>query len=115
MMLTLEPVERNNAQWLQECAQACADQTLGRLARRVSHAAVSLRRHERAAGRTVHACTLRLRVPGTTDIIVESLKPEPGAAVAVAFKHARHALIHRRRNKSGRALGWHRHPAPAAA
>lgn len=96
MILTLKSGNEGAGSGLRERVRDCAESVLGRLSRRVSHAAVSLREHRHTAGTMVHACTLRLRVAGRADILIESLRPDPDAAVAVAFRRARRELVVRR-------------------
>ena len=112
MIVTLRTQETTRAQHLREGAQVCAEQILGRLVRRVSHAVISVRECERAAGRIVHACTLRLRVPGARDVLVASLRADSGTAVADAFERARQVLIHRGRTPP-RTSSWSLQPATA--
>ena len=97
MILKLRTMRKNAAQGLRQQVESCADRVLGRLKRRVSHVIVSLREQEREAGGRVHVCTLRLRMPGSRDTLIESLRAEPDAAVDGAFRGARREILRRRR------------------
>ena len=96
MILKLDSMEPAGTKSLRQRVEGFAERMLGRLKGRVSHAMVSLREHKRATGESVHVCTLRLRVPGSRDTLIESLRADPDAAVAGAFRRARRELMHRR-------------------
>jgi hypothetical protein len=114
MILKLKSKGTPPARSLNETAQACAEGTLGRLARRTSHAVVSVRSHEQATGRSVYACPLRLRIPGATDVLVENYPTAPQESVERAFRADRIELM-RRGREARRARAWHRQPESAAA
>ena len=97
MILKLRTMGITDAQGLRQQVESCADRVLGRLKRSVSHVIISLREHERDAGDRVYVCTLRLRVPGNPDTLIESLRTETDAAVDNAFRCARREILRRRR------------------
>ncbi len=112
MQLTCEMSGRRATPREQKDLEETARLSLGRLARHVSHAAIAVRDESQFNGRVVHQCTLRLRVPRDSDIVIESLRPHQGAAIAGAFREARRELIRRRRV---RALTTFNHTVPCAA
>lgn len=114
MKLTLKMPGNTSSRDLREQAAACAQRTLGRLAQQVTHVAVALREHAHRPGGRVDVCTLRLCVNGSRDILVESLRPGPAAAISGAFRQARRELMRRRRASRG-APRWRARPLPAPA
>ena len=114
MELIVNTLGEAPSQHLHDDVKRCAHRTLGRLARRVSHAAVSLREHVRAAGRRVDVCALRLEMPGDAHIHVETLQPGRDVAITSAFRLARREMVRRRRAPL-RALIQRPQPLPAPA
>ena len=102
MILKLRTTGQSGAQGLRQKVEGCAERVLGRLKRRVSHAVISLREHERQTGDSVHVCSLRLRVPGSRDTLIESLRPDPDSAVDSAFRRARRELLRHPHQFTGR-------------
>ncbi len=113
MRLDLETSGITATKELRGDVESCARNMLGRLSRRVRRVALALRQLNRSTGASAHACTLRLRARGLeSDILVESVQPDVHAAVAGAFRRARHELIRRRGAlRRNRAV----HTLPAAA
>jgi len=97
---------------LRDLVQARAQRVLGRLARRVSRIAVAVREHAHPQGSLVNVCTLRVRLAGSSDVVVETLRPGQEAAVTAALRRARREIL-RRRRALPRVPGLVAGPSPA--